>query len=155
ERASRHLRAIARLRPGVTLSQAQTQLNLISHSLSSAYPRENTDFGFRAVSLKDDTVADLRPLTLIIFTAVCLLQLIACVNVANLMLTRTTTKQKEFSIRAALGASRSRIYAQILTESLVLACAGGLLGLLAASWALSALRPWARQLHPGLRAISV
>ena len=155
ERASRHLRAIARLRPGVTLNQAQTQLDLISHSLSSAYPRENTDFGFRAVSLKDDTVADLRPLTLIIFTAVCLLQLIACVNVANLMLTRTTTKQKEFSIRAALGASRSRIYAQILTESLVLACAGGLLGLLAAFWSLSALRPWASQLHPGLTAISV
>jgi putative ABC transport system permease protein len=155
ERASRHLRAIARLKPGVALNQAQTQLDLISHSLSAAYPREDTDFGFRAVSIKEDTVADLRPLTLIIFAAVCLLQLIACVNVANLMLTRTTAKQKEFSIRAALGASRSRIYAQILTESLVLACAGGLLGLLAAFWTMIALKPWVGKLHPGLRSISV
>jgi putative ABC transport system permease protein len=155
ERGSRHLRAIARLRPGVTLNQAQTQLDLISHNLSAAYPREDTNFGFRAIPIKDDTVADLRPLTLIIFAAVCLLQLIACVNVANLMLSRATTKQKEFSIRAALGASRSRIYAQILTESLVLACAGGLLGLLAAYWTMNALRSWAAQLHPGLRSVSV
>jgi len=155
ERASRHLRAIARLRPGVTLTQAQTQLDLISHGLAAAYPREDTDFGFRAVSIKQDTVAGLRQLTLIIFAAVCLLQLIACINLANLMLTRTSTKQKEFSVRAALGASRSRIYAQILTESVVLACAGGLAGLLAASWTMGALRPWVRQLHPGLISISM
>jgi predicted permease len=155
ERASRHLRGIGRLKPGVSLKQAQRQLDGISQRLALAYSRENTNFGFRVVSIKADTIADLRPIIFVIFAAVCLLQLITCANLVNLMLTRTTAKQKEFSIRAALGASRVRIYAQVLTESAVLACAGGLLGLAASAWAAATIRQLAPRLHPGLATVSL
>jgi predicted permease len=139
DRSSRSVRVFARLRDGVTLSQAQTQMSAIARRIELEYPKTNTDVGARVIPLDEVTVGKIRPALLVLLAAVGFLLLIACGNVANLLLARATGRQKEMALRAAIGASRWRIIRQLLAESAALAMAGSALGLLLAYWAIHVL----------------
>jgi predicted permease len=128
------MRAIGRLKPGVTLAAAQADMDQIARNLAAAYPDADKGAGIGVMSLKKDIVGDVQPFLLMLLGAVGFVLLIACVNVANLQLSRSTSRAREFAIRAALGASQSRVIRQLLTESILLALAGGTLGLCLATW---------------------
>lgn len=120
---------LAHLKPGVTIPQAEADLNVLAHQLSSAYPKDYPkNFTVQVQSLIDQVVGPFRSTLLIVLAAVSLLLLIGCANVANLLLARATTREKEFAIRASLGASRWRIIRQLLLESFLLAVCGAMLG---------------------------
>ncbi|MCU1303407.1 MAG: efflux pump, inner rane subunit [Candidatus Sulfotelmatobacter sp.] len=128
-RGEHHSVVVARLKPGVDLKQAQAAMNTISSRLEQQYPEDNKGWGAVVVPLHDDLVSDVRPALLVLLGAVAFVLLIASVNVANLALARTFGRQKEIAIRTALGASSARILRQVITESVLLALAGGALGL--------------------------
>ncbi|HYL61709.1 MAG TPA: ABC transporter permease [Candidatus Methylomirabilis sp.] len=139
-RGAHYLRVVARLKPEVNLQQAQAEMEGLSKRLEQQYPRTNAGWTARVVSLNQATVGDVRRTLLILFGAVGFLLLIACANVANLLLARASARQKEFAIRYSLGAARLRIARQLLTESIVLSGIAGAFGLLLAEWAIRALR---------------
>src|ERR1043166_3038831 len=155
DRASRHLRAIARLKPGVTLEQAQTEMNLIARQLSQEHPNDNASSGVHLVTLREDLVGRLRPALLMLFGAVGFVLLIACAHVGNLLLARSTARHKEIAIRAALGAGRDRLESRFLTQSMLLAVAGGALGIFAAVWGTTLLEASAAKLLPMLGHIEI
>jgi putative ABC transport system permease protein len=157
------LNVLGRLAPGVTPEQARTELSSIARRIEQQHPSRTPDWGVLVLPLHEATVKDVRLSLLVLFGAVVILLLIACANVANLVLSKATTRQTEFAIRLSLGATSGRVVRQFLTESLVLAAVGGALGTLLATWGTALLvsalpagldLPRAGEIHVDLRILT-
>ena len=133
-RGTRWLDVTARLAPNATPEQARAELAAIAHRIALQDPRHNTGHGTRLIDLRDEIVGDVKPALIILLVAVGFVLLIACANVASLLLGRTAARETELAVRTALGAGRGRLIRQLLTESICLATMGGMLGLALAIW---------------------
>ena len=152
---SHTMRVVARMKPNVTLEDAQSDMDRVVAGLSDVYPQFLTGWGINVVSMTDEVVGEIRPALLVLLGAVGLVLLIAAVNVANLMLARTTAEQHEMAIRTALGTGHDRLVQQKLTESVVLALGGGAVGLLLAAGATKLLLTFAPENLPQVDQIGV
>jgi predicted permease len=128
------LHGVGRLRPGISIEQAQADMDRVTRNLAIAYPNSDRGISAKLIPLKSEVVGRVQPVLLVLLGAVGFVLLIACANVANLLLARSTVRTREFAIRAAVGASQGRVVRQLLTESTMLALAGGAFGLLLAAW---------------------
>ncbi|HEV7747773.1 MAG TPA: ABC transporter permease [Pyrinomonadaceae bacterium] len=137
ERDAHFIRVIGRLKAGVSLSQAQSDIAAIAHKAEQDFPKSNSGLGSNLVPLHTQVIGDVRSMLFILLGAVGFVLLIACTNVANLMLARASQRDREIAIRTAVGASRLRLIRQLLTESLLLSIVGGLAGLLVSIWAVA------------------
>jgi len=154
-RCSNSLFPIARLKPGVTIQQADTEMKLIMARLEKQYPQTNTGFGAEVIGLQESMYGRHRSVLLLVFAAAGLVLLIACTNVANLLLNRAIARQSEFALRTSIGASRVCIVRQLLAEGLVYSMLGGLLGLALAGAAGLLIDPFLHSLAKGLPAIEM
>ena len=154
-RASNYMMVVGRLKAGVTPAQAGEDLKRVAGELSQLYPQTNGEMSASVVPLSEHLTGEVRPALLVLFGAVALVLLIACANVANLLLVRGAEREREFAIRSAIGAARRRLVQQMLTESLVLAAAGGLAGVLLASWGVDIIRGLGPDNIPRLDQVSI
>lgn len=155
KRGSHFFRLLGRLQPGMNIRQAESELIAIASRLAKQYPDSNTDRSATVVSMHEDLTGNVKPALLVVFAAVVVVLLIACANVANLLLARATARQREIAIRTALGASRARIVRQLLAEGFLLAILGALGGLLMASWGVDLLRAMGPSDLPRLQEVRV
>ena len=139
KREARFLFGMGRLKDGANLEQARTEATTVASQLSQAYPAENTGRGAKVDSFRDRMISGVRPMLWVLFAAVAVILLIACANLANLLLARGLSRQREVAVRAALGASRWRLIRQLLTETTIISVVGGVSGVLLAYWGLRAL----------------
>jgi putative ABC transport system permease protein len=139
QRDSRFLNPLGHLKPGVDMAQAQAEARIVAAQLAAAYPKENSGRGAKVDSYGDLVVNHVRPMLWLLFAAVGVILLIACANLANLLLARGLARQREIAVRAALGASSGRLVRQLMTETMVISLVGGALGSLMAYWGLYAL----------------
>ena len=144
----RWITGLGRLKPGVTFEQAQADMKRVHTELTSRFPAFNTGWTANVVPLEEQMTGAVRPALLMLLAAVAFVLLIACANVANLLLARATTRQRELAVRAALGAGRGRLMRQMMAESLLLAVAGAAAGLIIAAWAVRVLRVVAAEQVP-------
>jgi putative ABC transport system permease protein len=154
-RSNRHFRAIARLREHTTLEQAQAQMSGIAAAISETHPRDNAGYGVRVTTMREDLVGNMRPRLLLLYAAVVVVLLIACANVANLLLARSGFREKEIAVRAALGASSGRLARQLMTESVLLSLAGGCLGLVFAGVIIAGSRSVAGHSLPAMNLVVI
>jgi putative ABC transport system permease protein len=155
QRGSRHLRAIARIKPGVSVEKAQADMSTIARRIENQHLADNTNYGVRLVTLTEDTLGLLRKAILLVFGAVGCLLLIACANVANLLLARTTARQKEVAIRLSMGANRIQLIRQFLVESTLMALTAGILGIVFAMWGNSLIEGLGERIFPLLIGIKI
>ncbi len=151
----RFLRVVGQLKPGVTVQQAQAELTGIAKQLEQALPKFNTGWSVNVLPIHEQVVGEIRPILIVLLAAVAFVLLIACANVANLLLSRAAARQKELALRAALGAGRMRLVRQMLTESVLLALMGGVLGVLLAYWGIQLLIGFGPDNIPRLSEISI
>jgi putative ABC transport system permease protein len=149
------LDVIGRLKPGIDRAGAQSEMDTIASAIERQYPEASNGVGVRLVPLHDEIVGDVRQPLLILFGTAALVLVIACANVANLLLARAASRQRELAIRAALGAGRRRLIAQLLTESLALGIVGGVAGLLLAAWGIDGLMSLAPSNLPRLSGVGI
>jgi putative ABC transport system permease protein len=148
------LAVIARLKPGVTIQQANAEANALADVLAKSYPQSNGGIGARVTSMQEQVVSNIRPALVVLFGAVGCVLLIACVNVANLLLARSSRRRKELAVRAALGARRVDLIQQLLLENFALAIPGGALGIIFALWGTSLMKSLAGANLPRLDELS-
>ena len=148
QRGSRHLRAIGRLKNGVSISAAQAEMTAIALRLEKQYPDDNTARGINVVSIAEDTVGNLRTSLFLLTGAAGLVLLIACANLANLLLARAATRHREIAVRTSLGAPRWRLVRQLFAESAILTVAGGIFGILLAYWAMDGIKNVGAEIIP-------
>ena len=147
--------SMGRLKPGVTIEQARAEMTTIESQIEQQYPGSNTGIGISLIPTHEQTVKEIRPALLVLLGAVAFLLLIACTNIANILLARAASRQKEIAIRTALGASRLRVLRLLLTESVILSLVGGSLGLLLALWGTDALMALAPDNIPRMNEVGV
>ena len=154
-RDNRYLNVISRLKPGVSIDQARTEMQTISQRLEQSYPETNRGWGVKLTELRERLVGELRTSLLMLFGAVAFVLLIACANVANLLLARAAYRQREIAVRTALGASRLRIVRQLLTETALLSIVSGAVGLALSVWLIKLLIAVSPPDSPRLDEISI
>lgn len=154
-RSDNRLRVIARLRPDVTVEQARAELNAIKQRLNDLYPDYKKKWGVSVVPLHEEITGEIRPQLWILFSAVGFVLLIACANVANLLLIKAETRKREIALRMALGGTRWRVVRQLVTESMILSLLGGGLGVLLAFWGVDMLTLWKADSLPRVDEIGV
>jgi putative ABC transport system permease protein len=154
-RAARHVSVLGRLRSNATIEIASAELTRLEQRLAERFPRNYTDYGIRLIPLHERMVGNVRPALLTLFGAVSFVLLIACANVANLLLARASTRRTEMAVRAALGATRARIVRQLVLESLMLSLVGGVAGTVVATGMLGVLRALGPESIPRLADVSV
>ena len=154
-KSGRFLRTLACLKPGPTIQQAQTELSGIAKQLEKEHPAYNVGWGVNVVPIHEQVVGDIRPILNLLLAAVALVLLIACANVANLLLSRAAARHKELALRAALGAGRMRLIRQMLTESVLLGLMGGAFGVFLAYWGIQVLIAFGPDNIPRLHDITI